>query len=195
MEKIPKNTPEKQEEKPSIKEGVDFVFEQNPELATIGSREEYSEYLQSIFPETKFGSIIFHNTSETFENFDRQFISKGNVSFGEGFYFTDKIDNHKGFRGSDKTISAVVNLQRIFIDSNEDKKQRELPKNNPYVNSHDRLIDVQEQHNIFLEENFDGVIATYNNKNEIVVFHPENIHILGSQKDIDGFKKFIESKQ
>lgn len=31
----------------NIKPGVDFVFEQNPELAKIGSKEEYSEYLDS----------------------------------------------------------------------------------------------------------------------------------------------------
>lgn len=35
----------------SIKEGVDFVFEQNPELSKIGSRQQYSEYLDTIFPD------------------------------------------------------------------------------------------------------------------------------------------------
>jgi len=30
-----------------IKEGVDFVFEQNPELKKIGTEEQYSEYLNN----------------------------------------------------------------------------------------------------------------------------------------------------
>ena len=35
----------------SIKEGVDFVFEQNPELSKIGSRQQYSQYLNTVFPD------------------------------------------------------------------------------------------------------------------------------------------------
>jgi hypothetical protein len=31
-----------------IKEGVDFIFESNPELANIGSQEEYSAYLDTV---------------------------------------------------------------------------------------------------------------------------------------------------
>ncbi len=34
-----------------VKEGVDFVFEQNPELANIGNEEQYSQYLDTIFPD------------------------------------------------------------------------------------------------------------------------------------------------
>lgn len=34
-----------------VKEGVDFVFEQNTELASIGSTEQYSAYLETIFPD------------------------------------------------------------------------------------------------------------------------------------------------
>lgn len=193
MDKAPQISEQESQEELSRKEGIDFVFEQTPELASIGTKEEYSEYLDTIFPKTKFKKIVFHNTSANFEKFDRQFISQGNTSFGEGFYFTDKIDNHKGFRGSNRIFASIVNLQRIFQDSAEEKNQRELPKNNPYVNSHERLLDVKEQHNIFVEENFDGVIAKYNDKNEIIVFNPDNIHILGSQEDLEKFKLFLES--
>lgn len=70
MEKIPNNvlrSAEQQEnkiEKPQLKEGVDFVFEQNLELAKIGTKEQYSEYLNSIFPDSKFKDIVFHGTSK-----------------------------------------------------------------------------------------------------------------------------------
>lgn len=44
---------------PIIKDGVDFVFEQNPELSKIGTKEQYSRYVDSIFPETKINKIVF----------------------------------------------------------------------------------------------------------------------------------------
>ncbi len=44
---------------PIIKDGVDFVFEQNPELSKIGTKEQYSQYIDSIFPETKINKIVF----------------------------------------------------------------------------------------------------------------------------------------
>ena len=48
MEKFPNIIPENKIEKPRIKEGVDFVFEQNPELLSIGTPEQYSKYLDTI---------------------------------------------------------------------------------------------------------------------------------------------------
>lgn len=44
---------------PTIKDGIDFVFEQNPDLSKIGTKEQYLEYLGTIFPETKINKIVF----------------------------------------------------------------------------------------------------------------------------------------
>ncbi len=177
-----------------IKEGVDFVFEQNPELFQIGTKEQYSEYLNTVFSESKLKNILFHATRENFDEFDRSYISKGNLSFGEGFYFTDKIENHKNFRLADKLMSVIINSHHIYNDSSEARDKREKPKYNPYVNSHERLLEVQDNHNKFLENNFDTVIANHMNKNEFVVFDPNNIHILGSRKDIEQFKEFVSKE-
>jgi hypothetical protein len=38
---------------PQLKEGVSELFESNPELATIGTQEQYSQYLETIFPDSK----------------------------------------------------------------------------------------------------------------------------------------------
>ena len=48
------------EEKPQgvdTKKGVNFVFEQSPELAQIGTPEQYSQYLDTIFPDSKVAEI------------------------------------------------------------------------------------------------------------------------------------------
>ena len=54
---------ENKDERIKIKKGVDFVFEQNPELSQIGTKEEYSQYLETIFPESNIKEIVYHETS------------------------------------------------------------------------------------------------------------------------------------
>ena len=46
-----------------IKEGVDFVFDQNPKLSEIGTQQQYSEYLDTIFPNKK-TMILYHGQPE-----------------------------------------------------------------------------------------------------------------------------------
>lgn len=72
-----------QEKTPHIKEGVDFVFEQNPELAKIGTPEQYSAYLNTIFPDSKVKDIVYHGTAskEKIETFDFNRSNYGNAVF------------------------------------------------------------------------------------------------------------------
>jgi hypothetical protein len=41
------------EQQKQIKPGVEELFESNPELASIGTQEQYSQYLDTIFPDSK----------------------------------------------------------------------------------------------------------------------------------------------
>lgn len=73
-----------------IKEGVDFVFEQNPELAKIGTEQQYSKYLETIFPESKLKNIAYHGTNSNFDNFDKSYAGSGSrneTNIDLGFYF------------------------------------------------------------------------------------------------------------
>jgi hypothetical protein len=44
-------------EQPNIKEGVEDLFNANPELSTIGTQEQYSQYLDTVFPDSKVAEI------------------------------------------------------------------------------------------------------------------------------------------
>jgi exodeoxyribonuclease-5 len=46
-----------------VKSGVQEIFESNPELSNIGSQEQYSQYLNSIFPNSQIKDILYHGTS------------------------------------------------------------------------------------------------------------------------------------
>jgi len=77
-----------------IKEGVNFVFEQNPELAQVGTKEQYSNYLETIFPESNMKDIVYHGTSSSFgeEKFDKSKLgsSTTNVTNKLGFLFCSR---------------------------------------------------------------------------------------------------------
>ena len=50
------------QKEPEIKQGVSELFESNPELANIGTPEQYSQYLDTIFPDSKVKDIVYHGT-------------------------------------------------------------------------------------------------------------------------------------
>ena len=49
---------------PQVKEGVDFVFEKSPELSKVGTQEQYSNYLNTIFPNSQVKDIVYHGTNK-----------------------------------------------------------------------------------------------------------------------------------
>lgn len=193
------NNREQGKEKPSIKEGVDFVFEQNPELSTIGTKEQYEEYIETIFPESVAkGEIFQHQTKNDFDIFSDEKNSSGRL--GDGHYFSnfgnDFIDNKfdsikkvvcldiknpKIIQGGGymKEVYSIMNERGLNIDDSEERKRIQ----NEYTNN--------------LKKSYDALIGDKNGKlnSEILVFNSSQIHILGSQKDVEDFKNFIESKK
>ena len=62
-------------------EGIDYVFSQSPELASIGSKAQYLQYLSTIFKTSKVKDIVYHGTASKFDNFDKQYLSKYDVGY------------------------------------------------------------------------------------------------------------------
>lgn len=113
METKPKNT---NIEAPKIKDGVDFVFEQHPKLSEIGTKEEYSEYLDQIFPESKIKDIVYHGTDKDFEEFDLEKQGKSGRNYGKGVYTTpDKSWATRGYAFGKTTLAIIVNIKNPFF--------------------------------------------------------------------------------
>ena len=49
----------------SVKEGVSELFDSNSELAKIGTQEEYSQYLDGIFPDSKVKDVVYRGAEDT----------------------------------------------------------------------------------------------------------------------------------
>lgn len=229
MEKLLNNTPQNAEqkedkiEKPQIREGVDFVFEQIPELAKIGTIEQYSEYLDSVFPESKLKDIVYHGNRNTrIEKFDTSLV-RGDIdrNFGVGGYFTPDRHRARIYSGSktyDKTISVILNLENPFIAYSPTVsenlgiyKKMENGKNISDYSDNDGVIVYNGILPRVYSSKFRDILVEYigpkenglpsTNANEfllpelleIVVPKSEQIHILGSQQDLENFKRFTEN--
>lgn len=193
-----------------IKEGVNDIFETNSELANIGTQEQYSQYLDSIFPDSKVKDIVYHSTIKEFDNFDKNFIRKSNINAGvsgSGFYFTPNKDfANKTARliyGSSniKFKISLVNVSKPYTHSENQKNELGYVKFKYIgdITNNGNLKETTEFTENIIKNGYDSVIETYENKDstsekEIVVFEPEQIHILGSKQDIEGFNNFVKKE-
>lgn len=119
IESLPKINLENIPESPKIKKGVDFLFEQNPELIQIGTKEQYSEYLDAIFPESKTRGIVYHGSNNEFDNFEKRNredkFDSGTI--GNGIYFGESIT---AFDSNSKyTKISMLNTKNPLINVDE----------------------------------------------------------------------------
>jgi hypothetical protein len=180
-----------------VKEGVDSVFESNPELASIGTQEQYSQYLDTIFPDSKVKDIVYHGTlpQNKFEKFDKQ---KGTNLSGEygGIHFGD-------LTAAIERPTKIVKAENFLAGIEEDLSNFK-PNIIPVILNIDNIKRVEEGKNwgqgdwsklISKEDEADGYIYTNKienkGKDSYVVFEPEQIHILSNKKDLEMFRNFI----
>lgn len=174
-----------------IKPGVAKVFESNFELSKIGTQEQYSAYLDTIFPDSKVKDIIYHVTTEDFEDFDLTKTITNEKDFGKAYYFTFDyfIENWKDYRkiySQGKNVFAIpfiANLTSPAYLGYSDLQDREEERVNLGLKG-SALEELKNRH--------DSVID--HGANQIILFK-KNYFKLGSKKDIEGFKKFVESSK
>jgi len=146
-----------------VKPGVQELFSTNPELASVGTPEQYSAYLDSIFPESKVKDIVYHGSkSPKIDKFK-------NSEYGyEGISFTYNKNRAKGY-------AEVASLGTI-------KKDGTPWKGKVYsvlLNAKEEGKDYEDLQNL---------------QEEIIVFEPEQIHILGNENDVQGFRQFVSEQ-
>lgn len=145
-------------------EGIDYVFSQSPELASIGNKAQYLQYLSTIFPNSKVKDIVYHgtrnkeliieegfkNNSELFKPDDDRAYESGEL--GYGYYFTTTQQSAKNYG---EPLAVILN--------------------NP---------DITNETTFNLTTNEKGIQHFVKTK--------QQIHILGGKNDIEGFKEFVD---
>lgn len=203
---------EEKVEPPKIKEGVSELFETNPELKSIGTEQEYSEYLDNVFPESKIKNILYHKTSSKQIEGDRFKISRlGGVYFSFFDIPSGNIVNSLIKKiTKENTVFAVVNVKNPFIVNKKNAKEvlkktglltqdvTKLQKKFDLTNNDAVLGFPNERFDTGQLDDFPNIKFNKNQRKDVIelaVINPDNIHILGSKKDIEGFKNFVGSTQ
>ncbi len=198
------------ENKEVIKEGLDFVFEQNPELKKIGTKEQYCEYLDTIFPESKVKDIVYHGTINNFDEFNLDYFNSNSGSRDRkdpAFYFTSKKIVAKDFlfNKNGKILSLLLNIKNPEIIDGKHKNligKRgmttliDIPnfinkgKDGIIIND---VLDINPKAG--LKRVIDGVGNEEYYSNIYATFKNNQSFILGSKQDLENFKKFVENNQ
>lgn len=226
-------------EKPQVKEGVDFVFEQKPGLAEIGTKKQYSEYLDTIFSNSKIKDVVYHGTNKNSynailkEGFD---LNKSGNNLGYmgkiASFFTEKGYTNNFENGA--VVSSLINITSKYIDNSGNLTEEGLNmvkqklvdlKVIPFVHSIEQLNEdmitnfennvsfqnaretnrlVRYLYDTNIEKSSDlyySIIKELNisglKRNDVVIdmLSTDQIHVLGSNQDIENFKKFVENHQ
>jgi hypothetical protein len=165
-----------------VKPGVEELFNNNPELANIGTAEQYSAYIDSIFPDSQVKDIVYHGTTNKFNKFELgNTNAAGKKTNTEGFHFIAEP-------GKSFYKERYGNLMSVVLDINNPVKNEKYEKALEYLSKRDKAV--------FKSEGYDSGIKYFEDPDgefEYVVFEPEQIHILGNEQDIEGFKSFMET--
>jgi hypothetical protein len=160
----------------NIKSGVERVYIENPELASVGTPEDYSKYLETIFPDSKIKDILYRQDALDLENFKASEETKGIYASAD----IKEVDQYRGRRkaGESKIYSVMFNIKN--------PKEYQL-----------RYYSIDLKHTTLtqaISEGNDGILTTGRDgeKNiEVAVINPEQTMILGSKQDVEKFKKYM----
>jgi hypothetical protein len=174
---------------------IQDLFTDNPILAKIGTPEQYSQYLDTIFPSSNVKDIVYHGTNANDIEGGRLRLSKEGV-YGEGIY----VQTKKEFTGTfgSNTLSLVINTKKPFpfYDNNGKLNKLWLTIRDKHANTKKFYwADVAKEE--FRDEikklGYDSIKTEEGGGNTYyILFEPEQTHILGSKQDIEEFKKYTE---
>jgi hypothetical protein len=106
FEQPPQNKIENQE--PEEIKNVQEIFDLNPELENIGTKEQYLKYMETIFPESKVPDLVYHGTLSS-ENilsagFSKDFLgsSSRSTTSKDGFFFGNNKENSENYLFKDE---------------------------------------------------------------------------------------------
>jgi hypothetical protein len=173
---------------------INQIFQSNSELASVGTPQQYSQYLDTIFPSSKVKDIVYHGTNANDIEGGRLRLSKEGV-YGEGIY----VQTNKEFTGTfgSNTLSLVIDTKKPFSFYDNDGKPNKLwlTIRDKYANTKKFYwadIAKEEFRDEIKKLGYDSIKTEEGGGNAYyILFDPEQTYILGSKQDIEGFKKSI----
>jgi len=193
----------------SLDELVNFYLQKLPKFQPTPQQKQealqlYSQYLDTVFPDSKVKDILYHGTPNNFEKFDSS-IPLNKID-RKSFYFTKNKSLGNNYRAGDgnlydensgtgKLLNVILNFKNPYEYGDYRtslNKQGELSIPDYPVVDEITSDEIKEIENKGYDSVIGYGIGLYNKDLEYVAFEPEQIHILGSKEDIQGFKDFVQ---
>ena len=178
-----------------VKPGVDDLFNLVPELSEIGTQEQYSEYLDTIFPESENKDIWYHATNVD-PSIITRFKSSPSGTYGPGVYF----QSEKGYWTTEKVgkyaIPAIVNANKLF-DFNqfgEEMISKYRDEYNSVRKTSETPIPTFALQKELIDMGYNSLFDIMTKTNKYLLIFPsfeDDIHILGNEDDLIRFKNFV----
>ena len=132
-------------ENDNINVDVQEVFNENNELSKIGTVSEYSNYLNTVFPNSKSRNILYHGTKNKFDEFSKEKLGSytNSPSAKLGFFFASNKQNSMHYAAS--SVGGWKSLNLSFEEIEKAKKK----SNELYTTKY--LTEVEEYNKLFKE--------------------------------------------
>lgn len=162
---------------------IQEVFKLCPELEKIGNQEQYGKYLETIFPESKVKDIVYHSSSNKIEKFRESmfgvYLSYSPIKYTYG----------------DNIHSVLINVKNLLLlPEREDSAEVKEVYDKEYRAYNKPTSVTPEGVKIYKHDASIEISSVTKEGVQIRVRTPEQIHILGSEQDIEGFKEFVASQ-
>lgn len=169
------------------------IFKQAPQLQEIGTIFDYDSYLDTIFPDSKVKDIVYRGAEKGIENHRayshwtlRKSLAENFVKQGVNLNKKEESNNTLYF-----ALLDVRNLIRTIEIADKSLKDKGFDSAASFPNQ--QKADGTHYDNEEANESIQLIDKNLNN--EITVFEPEQIHILGSKQDVEGFKNWVDNFQ
>lgn len=170
---------------------VKSIYSENPELKEVGTATQYYKYLKNIFPESKVQDILWHRSPEKIKTpFDKSKIS----SACENRFYFSPFDTR---RYGSQVTRVLLNIKNLAEPYNNDFLDDVNKKHPEYTEGKSKWFHLPSHIYKYADKyGYDGVADFDGSSNdEYSVYEPEQIHILGSKKDIEGFKEHVNKNK
>lgn len=152
-------------------EAIDEIYDFNEEVKSIGTKEQFKQFLRSLSPAAAFSRIAWHNTN------------KPTLEPREGQYYTNTRKNAEDTYKGENTFPAIV-------FGNAPKKA-----------TFDEVQDVNteavkgEGADVVVTDDLSPAIGAEMNYREFVPTSADQIIPIGTKENIDAFKAFVEQQK
>lgn len=167
------------------------------DLSKYGNEEDYSKYLDTIFPNSKIKEIVYHGGTLNPDDRGKDSFT-GELGGKYGIYFTGSKMRAKSYLragGNDYKSRGNIYFALLNIERPLDSKIWSKWKFGADTITDEGLKQMR-------DANSDGIIVTdllskytkIRYTTQYVVLDMNQVHIIGSDKDVDGFKKYMNRK-